>query len=399
MSSPRSGLTVLQVVVPIAILLAGGAAAAALFSLRPEAEQAPLAEVAMPVEVSTLQATTAQAHVGGTGTVSAEQQVVLTPQVGGRLVSVSEALRPGGRVRQGEVLARIDARDFENAVTQAESQVAQARVNLELEKSRGAVAEREWALVGEGRSAEEAPLALRRPQLASAQAALASAEATLATARLNLERTSLRAPFDAIVLSEGVDVGQVVGAATQVATLVGTARLRVEVRVPVEALAMLEIPGMGAEQGSTATVTQRLTTGGAGSQAITRPGRVVGLGGQIDAATRSATVLVGIEDPLGDGSGLPLLPGAYVEVDVQGRPVEGAIAVPRVGIREGTVAWVVGAEDRLERRDVTVGWRSEDRVFVTAGLQAGDRVVTSPLSLPVPGMAVRITTGPGEVAP
>ena len=399
MPSPRSGLTVLQVVIPIAILLAGGAAAAALFSMRPQAEQAEVAEVALPVEVATLEAATARAHVGGTGAVAAEQQIVLTPQVGGRLVSVSEALRPGGRVRQGEVLARIDARDFENAVTQAESQVAQARVNLELEKSRGTVAEREWALVGEGRSAEESPLALRRPQLASSQAALASAEATLATARLNLERTSLRAPFDAIVLSEGVDVGQVVGAATQVATLVGTARLRIEVRVPVEALAMLEIPGMGAEQGSPATVIQQLTTGGAGSQAIRRTGQVIGLGGQIDAATRSATVLVGVEDPLGDGSGLPLLPGAYVDVDLEGRPVEGAIAVPRLGIREGTVAWVVGAEERLERRDVTVGWRSEDLVFVTAGLQAGDRVVTSPISVPVPGMAVRITQGQAEVAP
>jgi RND family efflux transporter MFP subunit len=272
-------------------------------------------------------------------------------------------------------------------------------VNLELERSRGAVAEREWALVGEGRSAEEAPLALRRPQLSSAQAALASAEATLATAKLNLERTSLRAPFDAIVLSEGVDVGQVVGAATQVATLVGTARMRVEVRVPVEALAVLEIPGMGAQQGSRATVTQRLTTGAAGDQQITRAGHLVGLGGQIDAATRSATVLVGIEDPLGDGSGLPLLPGAYVEVDLQGRPVEGAIGVPRLGIREGTVAWVVGAEDRLERRDVTVGWRAEDQVFVTSGLAVGDRVVTSPMSLPVPGMAVRVSAPQAEVAP
>lgn len=399
MSSPRSGLTVLQVVVPIAILLAGGAAAAALISMRPQAEQAPVAEIALPVEVATLAASTAFAHVGGTGTVTAEQQIVLTPQVGGRLVSVSEALRPGGRVRQGEVLARIDARDFENAVTQAESQVAQARVNLELERSRGAVAEREWALVGEGRSAEEAPLALRRPQLSSAQAALASAEASLATAKLILERTSLRAPFDAIVLSEGVDVGQVVGAATQVATLVGTARMRVEVRVPVEALAVLEIPGMGAQQGSRATVTQRLTTGAAGDQQITRAGHLVGLGGQIDAATRSATVLVGIEDPLGDGSGLPLLPGAYVEVDLQGRPVEGAIGVPRLGIREGTVAWVVGAEDRLERRDVTVGWRAEDQVFVTSGLAVGDRVVTSPMSLPVPGMAVRVSAPQAEVAP
>lgn len=386
---PRSGVTLLQVIVPIAIIIGGLAVAAALFSMRPEAGQGDVAEVALPVETVTVQVGPAVAKVTGTGTVVADQQIVLTPQVGGRITSVSDDLRPGGMVSKGAVLARIDDRDYQLALTQAESQVAQARLNLEIEQSRGKVAEREWALVGEGKSASEAPLALRGPQRVNAEQALAATEAGLGSAKLALERTALRAPFDAVVLSEGVDIGQVVGAGTQAAVLVGTRRMRVEVQVPVEALPSLQIPGMGADAGSTATVTQQLTRGGAGQSAVVRSGQVIGLGGQIDPATRTATVLVGIDAPLGDGSGLPLLPGAFVDVSLAGRTVDQVIAVPRTGIRDGNIAWVVSPDGRLVKREVQIGWREADSLYVLSGLEAGERVVTSPLSLPIEGMAVR----------
>ncbi len=387
---PRRGLTALQVVVPIAIIIGGGALAAALISMRPHATQAEVEEVATPVEVVIAAPTTLPARVEGTGTVVADAQVVLTPQVGGRIVSVSDALRPGGIVGKGDVLARIDPRDYQLAVTQADSQVAQAQVNLELEQQRAEVAQREWELVGEDRSVDDAALALRQPQLRSAEQALAAAEASLSSAKLSLERSVLRAPFDALVLSEGVDVGQVVGQATQVATLVGTERLRVEVQIPVEDLPSLDIPGMGAETGSPAHVVQELTRGGAGERTIERDGTVMGLGGQIDPATRTATVLIAVDDPLGDGSGLPLLPGAYVEVSMSGRPLPQVATVPDAAVHEGAVVWLVGEGERLVRRDVTVGWRRDGQLYVTDGLSAGDRVVTSPLSLPVEGMAVRV---------
>ncbi|NOY26224.1 MAG: efflux RND transporter periplasmic adaptor subunit [Oligoflexia bacterium] len=390
----RAGLTLVQVLVPLAIILGGFLAAAALLSLRPEAAQAPVEDVAAPVEVLTVRVAPAVVHVTGTGTVVADQQVVLTPQVGGRITSVSDDLRPGSRVKRGQILARIDPRDFEFAITQAQSQVAQAKLNLELEQSRAQVAGREWGLVGEGKSPDDAPLALRGPQVVAAQQGLASAQAALGVAKLGLERSVLRAPFDAIVLSEGVDVGQVVGVGTQVATLVGSQRLRVDVQIPVEEVSGLMVPGVDADrQGSVATVTQRLTLGGAGSQSVVRQGHVIGLGGEIDAATRTATVLVQVEDPLGDGTGLPLLPGAFVDVEIAGRLVPDMIALPRAAVRDGSIAWAVELGDggaHLARRDLSIGWRETDRIFIRAGLSDGEQVVTSPLSLPIEGMSVRV---------
>lgn len=395
-SSARRGVSAVQVLVPIVLVLGGLGVAAALVMSRPEVAQGEAAELATPVEVVAVRAGAQLARVHGTGVVGAEQQVVLTPEVGGRLTWVSDALLPGGRLASGDVLARIDPRDYQLQVTQAEASVQQARVALDLERSRGEVARREWALAGDGRAFDEVPLAVRQPQLASAERALAAAEAQLEAARLALSRTQLRAPFDALVLSEGVDVGQVVGAGTQVATLVGARSMRVAVQVPVEVLPSLEIPGMGgSEVGSTATVRQELTRGGAGEVAVQRTAQVIGLGGQLDPTTRTATLIVRIPEPLGDGSDLPLLPGAYVVVEIQGRPLEGVVAVPRTAIRDGQVAWVVRDDSRLDRREVQVGWRDADTLYVTSGLEDGDRVVTSPLALPLQDMAVSVVE-PGQ---
>lgn len=380
---------ILKIAAPILVVGLGVAGTAALVLSRQAAPQAAAEAVALPVDVALAVPVQAAMRQRATGTLAADQQIVLSPQVAGRVQSVSASLRPGARVAKGEVLARIDPRDFQNAQTQAESQVALARVNLELERGRSSVAEREWALVAEGRSSEQAPLALRRPQLASTEAALASAEASLATAQLNLERATLRAPFDALVLSESVDVGQVVGAGTAVATLVGAERMRVELKVPVAWLGGLEIPGLGAEIGSEAQVTQLL---GGEAGRIQREGRVSGLGGQIDAATRTATLLVEVLNPLGDGTSLPMLPGAFVEVELEGRTVD-ATALPSSALREGETVWVVDEASRLSRRAVQLGWREGETVYLLEGLSPGERAVTSPIALPVEGLAVRVVEG------
>lgn len=117
---------------------------------------------------------------------------------------------------------------------------------------------------------------------------------------------------------------------------------------------------------------------------------MLGLGGQIDPSTRTVPVLVEIEAPL-EGE-LPLLPGAFVEVELAGRPTA-AVALPGAALREGEAVWTVGEGERLLRRPVQVGWREGETVFVTAGLSEGERVVTSPLSLPVEGLAVQVLSG------
>ncbi len=379
MTAPR----IAKFVLPVMVLIVGISSASFLVGQKKQTEKKPPEARVATVEYIEVAAGSPRAHIEATGTVEGDRQVSLSALVMGEVVYVADELDPGGRFAKGNTLLRVDPRNYELAVVQEASRVEKAELELALEKQRGATAAREWALLSEGRDASEAPLALRGPHLATAEQALRAARAGHDRARLDLERTVLKAPFNAIVLQETAELGQVLSPGAPVMTLVGTDRFRVRVAIPVEQLVHVAIPSVTSDVGSTATVTQDL----GGGQRIQRMAQVMKLAGQLDPQTRTAELYLAIEDPLA-GEGLPLLPQAFVMVSIDGLPVQGAIEVPRDALVDGSVLWTVTAKDTLRRNEVTVGWSDADTSFIVAGLTSGDRVVTTPMSLPVEGAAV-----------
>ncbi len=375
---------ILRVALPLALVIGGLSCAGFMIAMSGSAEKNEADAAVTPVEVFEAHAERVPTRVDATGTVAPEQQIVLSPEVAGAIVEVAPNLMPGGRFAKGETLARIDSRDYSIAVAAEERGVRQAELELELEQGRQRTAAREWEVLGDGRPAADAPLAVRTPHLEVAKVGLEAARGSLTRAQLNLGRTRLKAPFDAVVVSESVDVGQYVGPGTQVATLVGTDALRVTVSVPVDRLGLLDLPADG-RRGASAKVIQDL----GGGRQVVRQGELVSLSGQLDPQTRTAQLLVRIEQPF-RGDGLPLLPGAYVSVELEGRPVEGAYAVPRVAVYDGQTVWLADAENRMEKRTVSVLWADERLAVVTEGLNPGDRVITTPLSLPIAGSPVDV---------
>ncbi len=378
-----------RVVVPVALVAAAMVCAGAGIMMRPRASKAEVAMAASRVEVVDARAEEATARLYANGVVEASQRITLLPEVSGRITWVSEAAVPGGRLVKGDVLARIDARDYALAVEQAKAQVRQAEVELELERGRGEIARKEWALLKADKRPEDAPLALRGPQLAAAEQALASAKANLEKAEIALSRTRLTVPFDAVVVDESMDLGQVVSPGMALATLIGTDTFWVSVSLPVDELGAVVLPSDG-HAGSAALVRQDLGSG----EAVVRRGVVQQLKAQLDPQTRTAQLVVRIDEPLEDPSGgLPLLPGAYVDVILEGRTMADVVRMPRTALHEGKHVWVVDGSaqgDVLARREVEVGWKEQDDLLVTDGLGSGDRIVVSPLSLPIEGMPVDV---------
>jgi RND family efflux transporter MFP subunit len=373
-----------RVVLPLMILMAAAATAGVMVLLAPDAERAAPPPRFALVETMTASPDTFRARVLGNGVVRSAKEVSIAPEVSGRVVWMSEKVRPGGRLAKGETLLRIDSRDYTLAERQEGARLRQTEVELQLELGRSGVARKEWQLLGDGRADDEAALALRAPQLALAEDNVTAAESGLARARLALERTSIRAPFNAMVVTEQVDEGQLVGPTSPVARLVGTDRFWVSVSVPVDRLPLLDLPSDGSDANSPATVRQELGDG----NTILREATLVGLEGQLDPATRTATLLLAIEHPM-DQPGLPLLPGAYVEATVQGKQLSGATVLPRSALYGGDHVWTV-VDEALHRSPVTVSWSDATEVVVTEGLSDGDIVVTSPLGLPVDGMPVKL---------
>jgi RND family efflux transporter MFP subunit len=380
MKSPRLA----KILVPILLIIVGIVGLRLLVSQKKSTEKKAPEAVRTVVGFVEAQAGTPNAKIRGTGTVEGEQQVALSTLVSGEVTYVSNELLPGGRFRKGKTLLKIDTSDYEVAVAQERARVQQAELEFAIEQKRAETAQREWELLGEGQDAVAAPLALRQPHLATAEQVLEAARAGHKRAKLNLARTRLKAPFNALVISESADLGQVLAPGAAVATLVGTDSFLVRVAVPVEQLLHIAIPGVNGKKGSSARVIQDLGD----NQQIIRTAKVHKLGGQIDPQSRTASLFLRIEDPF-SVEGLPLLPQAFVRVEIEGLPMEGALAVPRVALSEGNFVWTVSPEETLQRNEVTIGWRDGETAFVTSGLSDGARVIVTPLSLPIEGAQVQ----------
>lgn len=378
----------------IGVVVAAIAAAVILVATKAEPPRAEKPLEGTLVDVIQIGARRHDVDLHAKGTVVPAKEVVLQAELGGRVIWQSPDLVAGGRFKEGQPIVRIDPRDYQLAVESARSQVNQAKLEMSLEKRRGEVAKREWNAFGEvDVSEEQRALAQREPQLESTRLALKAAQSALKKSQLDLTRTTLRAPFNAMVVSEGVDTGQLVSPQSSVARLVGTDEYHVQVSVPVSALRTVAAR-TGDSPGSAAKIIQR-----AGAETIERPGEVIRQLPDLDPGGAMARLLVRIENPLGKSGDLPLLLGSFVDVAIEAEPIENAIRLPRVALRNGRNVYVMNDDDTLEIRDVEIAWTEPEAVLVTGGLEANERVVTSRIPTPVPNMLLRTLAPTPEPEP
>jgi multidrug efflux pump subunit AcrA (membrane-fusion protein) len=417
----------------ISLVILGGGIGAAVLMVKTKAKPTKSDEtvVAPLVEVISASVGNTPVSVELNGEVMPARRVVVMPEVGGRVMWQSPELVPGGILKKGTPLVRLDGRDYALAVKQQQAQLASQKLNLRVEKGRKTVAQREWELFNQERREAGLPaledenpekagtdakdgddakddagrLALRDPQVQSAKVAVKSAESSLARSRLALGKTTLSAPFNAFVQAENVDEGQLVSPGYQLATLVGTDAFWVQVSVPVDKLSFIQLP-RGKEPGSKATIFMDT-----GSGAVSREGRVIRLLGDLDPIGRLARVLIEVTDPfmLGDApiatgakegdepqARIPLLLGSYVRVRLEGVELQGVAEIPRLALQDGERLYILKPDNRLEIRKVTVVWSDRDRVVINGNMKNGERLIVTNLSVPVEGMTLRVAD---EAAP
>ena len=367
---------------PLLVIAAGIVVLVGLTKTRPEPAKS--TEGPPPPVVQVISPTPADHRVvvTGQGTVAPSQQTAITAEVAGRVEWVSDALVPGGVVKAGAPLFRLEPARFDVAVARREAELARARTELQLEQGRAAVAEREWALFNDAEGSGNSALARREPQLAAAKANVAAAQANLDEATLNLRRTVLRAPFDGIVQRESVDVGQYISPGQAVGQLLGSQTFWVQVTVPLDRLSWFALPAADGQGGAAATVKQR-----SGSGSSSRAGQVVRLLGELDQDARMAQLLVAVEQPLQGTQ--PLLVGAFADVDIQGRVLKQVTAIPRQAVLGDDTVWLADAQQQLRRHTLDVVWRNSDTVFTRAPLPDGAQLVTSRVPRAVAGMTVK----------
>jgi len=381
---------------PLLVLLLGAGVSLYLLRSVPKAERQPRPRLAQLVEVTPVALGRFPAVVEAMGTVVPAREIALHPEVSGRVVTMGDGLQPGGLFAAGETLLEVDDANYRLAVEQRRADLVRAEADLNVEQGNQQIAKSEFALLGEVVREQDQALVLRKPQLESSRAAVAQARAALEQARLDLARTRLVAPFDGMVLSRSVERGALVGPSNSVATIVGTGAYWIEVAVPVSELKWIAIPRAHGEVGSEARITEPAAWG----RGVERQGRVIRLLGDLESQGRMARLLVEVADPLAlapEHAGLPmLLIDSFVRVEILGAPLEGVAALDRRLLREGDQVWVLDEASSLEVRAVDVVYRGRDRVLIGVGLNQGDRVVSTDLSAPVPGMPLRTAEDAGR---
>lgn len=364
------------------LLIVIGGAGTSLFWLenKPRAKRA--APVVLPplVQLLPTEVVDHPVAVAAMGTVTAARSVDLSARVSGELIEVSPRLVPGARFKLGETIARIDPADFELTLRQKEADLINARYELELERGKQAVARREYELLGETIPEADRALILREPHLKAARAKVDAAEAALKQAKLNLERTRIAAPFNALVVSREASKGMQVGSGTKIATLAGTDRYWIEATLPVGALSWIRI----GDDASRAVITPRNP-----GQRFPE-GRVETVMADVVSKGRMARVVVEVPRPLDGGSGAPLLLGDLVTLSITGKTLPNVVPLPRAAVHEGPSIWLMSPDKRLKIAAITPLWEEKETLYVAADvLPEGFRLIGSNLAAPVAGMKLR----------
>ena len=351
------------------------------------------------------------------GSVRPAQDISLSPRVGGQVVEISPGFIPGGMVRKGELLLRIDPADFENQVSIRKSELAQVNASREIEQARQRLAKKELQMLEGSIGETNRALVMREPQIASIEAEVDAAEASVERARLDLQRTRVIAPFDAQVLSRSVNVGSQVGAGDDLGRLVGVGEYWVIASVPIRNLRWIQFPEMDRQEilpdpDSEAAQSKPesqpdphpsgidpdddhvgssvvLKNDDAWGPGVHRQAHVSGMLGTLDQQTRMARVLITVNDPLGlENDAPPLILESLVELEIEGVPISDVIRLSREYVRDQDTVWVMH-DGKLQIRDVEIEFRDAEFAYIRSGLEDGEVVVTTTLATVAEGVGLR----------
>jgi RND family efflux transporter MFP subunit len=388
-------------------LTAGAAAALAGCGNDPPARALP--ETASPPrEVRTVAAAKAQVArtVTATGTLAADDQIILGTKAVGRLSEINVDL--GSRVRKGQIVARIDPHDYKLRVQQAEAALQQARVRLGLspdgsndnvDPQETGIVKQAAAVLTEAKLNHERMVKLAKgdyiaraeldaatsqlgvaearyqealEEVRNRQALLAQRRSELEIARQQLEDTVIIAPIDAAVTQRQASVGEYLAAGGPVVTLVRMDPLRLRLAVPEREASFVRVGQQ-----------VQLTVEGDANQ---YQGRVARLSPAIAVDNRTLMVEAEVRNER-----FLLRPGAFAKADIIVAADQEIVTVPSEAIVTfaGIEKVLTVADGKVVEKRVRTGRPVGDAVEITEGVSAGDRVIVKPGNL-VAGQAVTV---------
>ena len=420
-------------------LLLGAAVLVIAVKSKDKPERSPPAERITVVRTIEAPSVTVIPRALGYGSVEPGRVWQAVAEVGGKVVETHPQLKKGAILEAGVVLLRIDPTDYRLAVSETKANIRAVRGQLaELaakeKNTRLSLAIDERSLVLSRNDLERKRQLLKRKNASQAAvdqeernvlarqqtiqslantlnlipaerevlgAQLALHQAQLKSAELDLERTTVIAPFDCriaevnveetqfaaqgkvLVIADSIDVAEV-DAQVPIGRLISL--VPTDTKIPDHfAAAMSDLPSL---LSFSAVVRLR-----GGEVEAEWPARFTRVSDAVDPETRTIGIIVAVDEPYAKvlpGVRPPLAKNMYVEVELSGKPRPAQVVVPRAALHDGRL-YVAGTDGRLEIRLVEVAFAQTNFAVIGKGLTAGERVVVSDLIPAISGMLLEPT--------
>lgn len=374
----------------LTLVIIGGGGVLVLLMLAPKTEQVDELPAGLSVFAEQVVRDDLVFTVEAQGDVRPKREIIVAPQISGRIAYVSPDFIDGGIIERGQVLVRLEGDDYELGVVRAQSVVASAEQRLAREIAESEIAIQDLKELG---IENPSPLARREPQLADARAALNSAKAQLAEAELALRRTAVVSPFTGRVREESVDVGQYAAPGQSLGRIFATDIVEVVLPITDEQMGQLGLPLAFAETASSPGPEVIFSAQVSGKMREWR-GRVTRTSAAINPRTRLINVIAELEDPFGENAdnGAPMAPGLFVSASIQGSKIEKLLVAPRGALRSGNQIYMGDPEaGELHIYEVEVEYSDPDGAwFRSDEVMPGELAVTSPIQAAFSGMSITV---------
>ncbi|WP_020405449.1 efflux RND transporter periplasmic adaptor subunit [Hahella ganghwensis] len=420
------------------VVIAGIACAVLIIKSRPPMVHQSPEESGVKVGYVPVETYQVNPEIVGYGEVSPDVLLDLRAEVSGKVTYVHPQLRKGAVLPEQTLVIQIDNQDYQLALKQAESTLAQsqanldelqlaledAHINLKLAKEKLAISEKEHqrneALLHKGSisksnyDAQRTALIQQQQEVQNLQnqvktlpvnirvqeAQIEKSRAEVDTQVRNLERTEIRLPFTARITSLNTEENQYVALGSSLFAAQTIDRVQINAQFALDDFRLLAtsfgefsiqkdaITWNGLPK--TASFIDQLSLSAqvslAGVEGSNWTGKVTQISNNLDPSSRTLGATVVVEDPYKDikpGIKPPLVEGMYTEVRLTGRPVPYQV-IPRSAIHEGQV-YTVTPDNRLQRVPLK-GFKQDKMLLLKDALDPSLKIITTDLFPAVEGM-------------
>ena len=366
--------------IPLTILIGAVLLVAFLIKTKPETKQSQPSKIIPRVEVLQVKTATHTPWIESFGTVRSYYETDLSSLSGGEVIKVSPRFQAGESVSKGEVLLEVNTADYVANLAKQKAAVATAKQNLLSEEAHARIAKNNW--LSSGRTLEKAtPYTLRTPHVEAAKSLLESAKAALVQAELDLTRTKVVAPYDAIIQTRSVSPGEVInsgagfGAGTSLGRII--ARNKAEVRLPLTPGEVKQLklplafrhpqnPRIKATDANEINKTHEALDVHLSSPAYPGShwiGKITRTEVSIDPTNQVVFVVAEIDHPFDTPGTAPLPIGTFVKTRIQGKVLKNTLELPESAIIDDQYIWVTDKESKLYRQPIKRLYSSKGMVI------------------------------------